>query len=218
MELRATLSQTLKSPAQDSSQEDQDLIRRCLGGEELAWECLVEKYKQLIYSIPVKNGLQQSDAADIFQSVCLNLLESLTSLRDSTKLKTWLITVTVRKCIDFREKMSRGAVTLSEGEADRVVDRRLDISQISLEVEQEQVIREAMKKLPLRCATLIQHLFFDEPRLSYSEIAKRFGVSSNSIGPARDRCLEKLKDILEGARLTLGEAGGLKKSNHEDLR
>ncbi|MFI5174283.1 MAG: RNA polymerase sigma factor [Terriglobia bacterium] len=211
MELRAALSQTLKSPAQDSSQEDQDLIRRCLGGEELAWECLVERYKRLIYSIPIKNGYQSSDAADIFQSVCLDLLESLTSLRDSTKLKTWLITVTVRKCLHLREKMGRETLTLSEGEADLVVDRRSDISRISQEVEQEQIIREAMKKLPLRCATLIQHLFFDEPRLSYSEIAKRFGVSSNSIGPARDRCLEKLKEILEGSGLTLGAANGSKK-------
>ncbi|MBZ5536652.1 MAG: sigma-70 family RNA polymerase sigma factor [Acidobacteriia bacterium] len=217
MELRATVFETLKSTTPGSAADDQELIRRCLNGEELAWECLVERYKRLIYSIPIKNGYQSSDAADIFQSVCLDLLESLGSLRDSTKLKTWLITVTVRKCIDLREKMSREAVTLSEGEADRVVDGRLDISRISLEVEQEQVIREAMKKLPLRCATLIQHLFFDEPRLSYSEIAKRFGVSSNSIGPARDRCLEKLKDILGGAGLTLGEAGGLKKSSHEDL-
>jgi RNA polymerase sigma factor (sigma-70 family) len=211
MELRATLSQALKSPTPESSAGDQELIQRCLNGEELAWECLVERYKRLIYSIPIKNGCQSSDAADIFQSVCLDLLESLPNLRDSTKLKTWLITVTVRKCIVLREKRNREVLTLSEAEADLVVDKRSDISRISLEVEQEQVIREAMKKLPLRCATLIQHLFFDDPHLSYSEIAERFGVSSNTIGPARDRCLEKLKNILEGPAPEVVEENGSKK-------
>jgi RNA polymerase sigma factor (sigma-70 family) len=211
MELRAALSQTLKSPAQDSSQEDQDLIRRCLGGEELAWECLVEKYKQLIYSIPVKNGHQQSDAADIFQSVCLDLLEHLTSLRDSSKLKAWLITVTVRKCLDLRERKRREVPSLSDGEADRIVDRSADLSRISLEVEQEQLIREAMNRLPLRCATLIRHLFFEEPRLPYSEIAARLGVSTQTIGAARDRCLEKLREILENSGLSSRETDGVKR-------
>lgn len=187
------------------------MIRRCLSGEELAWECLVEKYKRLVYSIPIKNGYQPSDAADIFQSVCLDLLENLSGLRDSSKLKAWLITVTVRKCLHLRERMSREAHTLSDEEVDLVVDQRSDLYRISMEVEQEQVIREAMEKLPLRCAILIRHLFFDEPRPSYSEIAERFGVSSNTIGPARDRCLERLRDILEGSGLAVGEANGIKK-------
>jgi RNA polymerase sigma factor (sigma-70 family) len=201
----------MKSSLSESSVDDKDLIRRCLNGEELAWECLVERYKRLIYSIPVKNGYQSSDAADIFQSVCLDLLENLTHLRDTTKLKAWLITVTVRKCLHLRERMNREALSLSEGEADLVVDVRSDLSRIFLEVEQEQVIREAMEKLPLRCAILIRHLFFDEPHLSYSEIAERFGVSSNTIGSTRDRCLEKLKHIVEGSGHGFSEAHGMKK-------
>jgi RNA polymerase sigma factor (sigma-70 family) len=210
MELRADLSQTLKQPTRDSSQEDQDLIRRCLDGEELAWECLVVKYKQLIYSIPIKNGHQQSDAADIFQSVCLDLLKHLTSLRDSSKLKSWLITVTVRKCLELREKKWREVPALLDGEEFHIVDRTADLFRISLEVEQEQLIREAMNRLPLRCATLIRHLFFEEPRLPYSEIAARMGVSTHTIGAARDRCLEKLKEILEDSGLSSRESNGMK--------
>jgi RNA polymerase sigma factor (sigma-70 family) len=210
MELRAALSQTLKQPTRDSSQEDQDLIRRCLDGEELAWECLVVKYKLLIYSIPIKNGHQQSDAADIFQSVCLDLLKHLTSLRDSSKLKSWLITVTVRKCLELREKKWREVPALLDGEEFHIVDRTADLFRISLEVEQEQLIREAMNRLPLRCATLIRHLFFEEPRLPYSEIAARMGVSTHTIGAARDRCLEKLKEILEDSGLSSRESNGMK--------
>ena len=36
---------------------DVRLVKECLSGHEEAWSCLIEKYKALIYSIPVKYGL-----------------------------------------------------------------------------------------------------------------------------------------------------------------
>ena len=42
---------------------DAALVKRCLEGKEEAWSQLIDKYKALIYSIPVKYGMPPQEAA-----------------------------------------------------------------------------------------------------------------------------------------------------------
>jgi len=51
---------------------DESLVALCLKSDQQAWADLIDKYKNLIYSIPIKLGMYD-DAADIFQSVCVDL-------------------------------------------------------------------------------------------------------------------------------------------------
>jgi len=53
-------------------EEDARLIKDCLEGSESAWSALISKYKNLIFSIPMKYGFSRDDAADVFQAVCLD--------------------------------------------------------------------------------------------------------------------------------------------------
>src|SRR5215510_12955239 len=80
------------------SKTDPELVEDCLNGDSAAWEVLVFRYQRLVYSIPVKLGFSQDDAADVFQSICLKLVEKLETLRDHNKLGSWLITATTREC------------------------------------------------------------------------------------------------------------------------
>jgi hypothetical protein len=47
------------------------LVQECLRGKQEAWNELIDRYKNLIYSIPNKYGLSRDEAADIFQAVCM---------------------------------------------------------------------------------------------------------------------------------------------------
>src|SRR5918993_2397679 len=73
---------------------DEQLAAECLNGNEQAWSALIDKYKNLIFSIPIKAGLSREDAGEIFQQVCLKLLSELPSIRDPKCLGAWLIKVT----------------------------------------------------------------------------------------------------------------------------
>jgi DNA-directed RNA polymerase specialized sigma24 family protein len=64
------------------------------------------------------------------------------------------------------------------------------------EVEQEQMVRDAIQLLPARCAELVRMLFFEQPPLPYNELAKRLGLATGSIGFIRGRCLNRLQKIL----------------------
>jgi DNA-directed RNA polymerase specialized sigma24 family protein len=69
--------------------DDSELLTLCLEGDESAWEVLLARYQRLIYSIPIKMGLSPNDAADIFQTVCMRLLKSLSTLRYQDRISSW---------------------------------------------------------------------------------------------------------------------------------
>jgi hypothetical protein len=66
----------------DSARSDEQLVRDCLKGKDSAWSALIFKYKNLIFSIPIRYGFSEEDAADIFQAVCMDLLAELPRLRE----------------------------------------------------------------------------------------------------------------------------------------
>src|SRR6267143_6836040 len=86
---------------------DTRLVRECLSGSEQAWSLLIEKYKALIYSIPVKYGLPPHEAADVFQATCMELLVRLPELREPRALPKWLIQVAYHQCCASKRQSRR---------------------------------------------------------------------------------------------------------------
>jgi RNA polymerase sigma factor (sigma-70 family) len=177
---------------------DSVLVAACLRGEPAAWEALLDRYAALIYSIPLKYGLGEADAADVFQSVCLTLLEKLESLRTPSTLAAWLITTTSRECQALVRRRRR-ELAHATGEPGLAVRTELPEDEL-LALERQRVVRAAVSQLTQRCRELIGALFSDMcPQLSYQELAARLGVPINSLGPTRARCLERLRRLLLAA-------------------
>jgi RNA polymerase sigma factor (sigma-70 family) len=179
-----------------ASASDARLVAECLAGNEQAWSTLIDKYKRLIYSIPVKYRATPEDAADIFQAVCLEMFSELPRLRNAESLRSWLITVTTHKCLHWKRKRE----PLVDGEPDDLAPdlagaaTALDACE---ELEREQILRDAVALLPPRCREMIRLLFYETPPLPYAAVAQRLGLATGSIGFIRGRCLKKLQRTLE---------------------
>jgi RNA polymerase sigma factor (sigma-70 family) len=174
--------------------EDAALVARCLEGDETAWAALIDKYKRLIYAIPFRYGATGDDADDIFQQVCIELYHELEKLRDAGALRPWLITVTARRSLRWKtRRLNRGEVNLEEAPETSACE-----SQVSLEsLERGQMVIEALGRVPPRCRTMIERLFFEDPPRPYGELARELGLARGSIGFIRGRCLDKLRKVLE---------------------
>src|SRR5258707_1100932 len=80
---------------------DAQLVGRCLGGDQEAWNELVEEYSRYVYAIVGKGfRLQGPDAEDAFQDVFLRIYDRLGSLRDPDALRPWIAQLTRRVCLD----------------------------------------------------------------------------------------------------------------------
>lgn len=169
------------------------LVAECLRGNEQAWSALVDRYKDLVFAIPLRYGAPQQDAADIFQAVWLELFNDLARLRDAEALQAWLIRVTTHKCYHWKQRHDSPA-GLEEIEIPAIGKLAHDVLS---QLEREQMLREAIAQLPPRCREMIEFLFFQQPPLPYAEVAQRLKLAPGSIGFIRGRCLKRLKDILE---------------------
>ncbi len=181
-----------------ASWSDDRLVAACRKGDQQAWEALVDKYKNLIFSIPFKLGLYD-DAADIFQAVCLDLLTDLPRLREPRALPKWLMQTCYHKCLQFRRKAEKHAPlaeedveTTPEGASQSILP-----DEMLVQLEEEQMVRNVIAELSPRCERMVRMLFFETPPRPYEEIAKELGIATGSIGFIRGRCLGKLKQQLE---------------------
>jgi RNA polymerase sigma factor (sigma-70 family) len=175
---------------------DTYLVKECLRGNENAWAALIDKYKRLIYSIPVKYQASQEDAADIFQAVCLELFSELPKLRKADSLRSWLITVASHKCQHWKQKLQSVETAGSEAQEETVDENTPVPLEMFEEVEREQMLREAMGRLNPRCQEMIRLLFYETPALPYAEVAQRLGLATGSIGFIRGRCLKRMQQLL----------------------
>ena len=178
----------------DISRQDHLLVQDCLHGNQEAWSALIDKYKNLIFSIPIKRGFPRDDAADIFQTVCLALVSELPRLREPRALPAWLIQTTSHKCFQWQDKSWRSTKLQEEmlsGGSPKVPEELL------AELQREQIVRDAVSELSAQCRRLVELLFYHVPPSSYDDLAVSLEIPKGSVGPTRIRCLEKLRRLLE---------------------
>lgn len=183
--------------ARERNWTDERLVRECRKGNEAAWTALIEKYKNLIFSIPIKFGLAREDSAEVFQAVCVDLLAGLSKLREPKALPKWLMQTSYHHCL--RWKKERLQVFDDPGAPDNLIDKSSEDppEEMIYQVQREQSVREAIASLPQRCNQLVTMLFFQTPPRPYDEIAEELKLATGSIGFIRGRCLKKLRQTLE---------------------
>jgi RNA polymerase sigma factor (sigma-70 family) len=173
------------------------LVRECRDGNQAAWSTLIEKYKNLIFSVPIKFGLSRDDSADVFQAVCLNLLSDLPNLREPRALPKWLMQTTYHKCLLWKKQrltLLEDTTPTEESEVPAVEQLPDELLQ---QLEREQLLRETIGSLSPRCARMVRMLFFEDPPRPYQDVAKELGIATGSIGFIRGRCLKKLRQQLD---------------------
>lgn len=174
---------------------DTRLVKECLAGSEEAWSLLIDKYKALIYSIPVKYGLPAHEAADVFQATCMELLARLPDLREPRALPKWLMQVAYHQCHRWKQQEQR---VVSRDSEDLPVPETPAIAEsLVQQTQEEQMLREAMAALTPQCRRLVELLFFETPARPYAEIAAELGLALGSIGFTRQKCIERLRRHLD---------------------
>jgi RNA polymerase sigma factor (sigma-70 family) len=179
---------------------DLQLVLACRRGDQLAWEKLIRRYQRLIYAIPIRAGLDEDQAAEIFQDVFTTLFQKLNDIEEPEKLHAWLVTTARRKTwriITQSHGAPRSSTEVREQEASTIRDETPLPDEQLLILEEQQRVRTAVLSLDERCRTLLEMLFYSREPASYAEIAASLGIPEGSIGPTRARCLAKLLRMLK---------------------
>lgn len=178
-----------------SEGQNRQLVASAIDGDQAAWNTLVARYTRLVWHVIHGFGsLSPDDRADVHQTVWLQLVERLDTIRDPDKVGAWLATTARNQCIS-RLRSSGGEIP----DPDAVDDVPSDAAtgeQLVLDSERDAALWSAFGTLRVGCQQLLRLLLADPP-FSYDEVAEILDMPRGSIGPTRQRCLQQLRLALD---------------------
>lgn len=176
----------------DASYPLSALVPAARGGDQDAWNAIVERFLPLVEAIVRAHRLSEADGDDVSQTVWLRLVEHLGDLREAAALPGWIRTTARNECL--RLLGARGRVRVVDPQADHGLESVVpDVAGDDLvAAERRQLLREALAELPAARRELLLLLLADPP-VAYEQISARLGIPIGSIGPTRARALEQLR-------------------------
>ena len=133
--------------------------------------------------------------------------DGLAQVRDERALAGWLATIAARTGTRALRRHIRGPVVggeAYESQAARAPDPAAPPEQAAIERERDEAVRAAIASLSERDRLLVHAFFYDPTAPSYAEIGARLGVSPETVGPLRTRCLRRLRAALGDAPAQTG--------------
>ncbi len=143
-----------------------------------------------MWSVARSHRLGDADAADVFQTTWLRLLENIDGLRNPDALSGWLATTARNESLRVLRRQARQIPTEDDKMPEEVV--QADLGERLLTDERDAALWRAFATLSGRCQALLRMLASDPPP-SYEDISSALGMPVGSIGPTRGRCLQHLR-------------------------
>jgi RNA polymerase sigma factor (sigma-70 family) len=169
------------------------LLSLAADGDQAAWDELVERHARLVWAVLRSYRLDDATAADVFQTVWLRLVEQVDRIRDPERLAAWLATTARREALRVLRRGQREAPT--ESVPDHAEPFATAPGDDLVAAEEHAAVLAAFARLPESCQTLLRLLTADPP-LDYRTIAELVDRPIGSIGPTRQRCLDRLRALL----------------------
>ena len=176
------------------------LLHAAAEGDSQAWEQLVDRYADLVWSVCRKLGLNTEDAADVVQLTWLALLENLDRIREPARLAGWLSTTCRRQALSLMRR-SRPTVNVEDTHMERLLGGGPPADEPILTAEQFAILWQTFQQLSDMCQRVLRALVVEaeDGPPSYHAVAAKLGMRVGSLGPTRARCLEQLRKLLDSS-------------------
>lgn len=176
--------------------EDKVLIQQVLKGNNHAFQELVARYQNYVFTIAFRILHSREEAEEAAQDVFLKVYRQLPAFEQKSKFSTWLYTITYRTAIDFSRRRNPGMQSIDDD------DRYLQVAdELGAGPGQEmhaedlrEMLRKALGRLKPIDATVITLFYLQENNVS--EIAGITGLSVSNVKTKLHRIRESLRDQL----------------------
>ena len=165
------------------------LAERAQAGDAVAWRCLVDHLKGVVWKVVLGFDIPDAERQDAFASTFFRLYERLSTVREPEKLPGWIAT-TARNEVYALLRSRRRLVPLDEIP---MAQAQPDTSSDNLlETEIRKALYRAYCELPAEGQAMLRALCADPP-LTYEQIGQLLNMPHGSIGPTRQRYIERLR-------------------------
>ncbi len=177
-------------------EDDVQLIRNILSGDDTAFDLLVEKYQKSVHALVWRKIGDFHYAEEITQDTFLQAYEKLSTLRNPNQFAGWLYVIANRLCIDWMRKKKPAMQSLEDTPMEKIEESsyiyHLSEQQQTRNAERRhEIVKKLLAKLPESERTVMTLFYLGE--MSMQEISKFLGVSVKAISSRLSRARKRLR-------------------------
>ena len=192
--------------AEAAESDDLRLVESLRDGSEWAYEELLTRFQQPVYTLALRLLNNQSEACDVVQEVFLKVFRNVGNFRGQSTLKTWIYRITVNEAHNARRWFFRHRCREVDLDANPketrdwkeiIPDNSRSPFDVAFDSEQHVMIEAALEKInPIFRESVVLRDITD---LSYEEIAGVLGVSLGTVKSRILRGRQALREELAGS-------------------
>ena len=192
--------------AEGAESDDSRLVESLREGSEWAYEELLTRFQQPVYTLALRLLNNQSEACDVVQEVFLKVFRNIGNFRGQSTLKTWIYRITVNEAHNarrwfFRHRRREVELDANPNETrdweEIIPDNSRSPFDAAFDRERHVMIEAALDRInPIFRESVVLRDITD---LSYEEIAGVLGVSLGTVKSRILRGREALREELAGS-------------------
>lgn len=175
---------------------DQHYIDLILKGQANEFAVLVDRYKDMVFSLALKMVKNNEEAEEVAQDTFIKIYTSLKKFKGDSKFSTWIYKIAYNTCLDRlkKSKKEENNISIDEFSIDLIKTMSNALSVLE-DKERKQTIQDCLNLLPKEDNFLLTLFYFDDQNLE--EIAKIMNITANNVKVKLFRSRQKLTIILK---------------------
>jgi RNA polymerase sigma-70 factor (ECF subfamily) len=176
---------------------DRDLITQVLQGNQQSFAVLVERYRNMVFTVAYRLVNNREDAEELAQSAFVKAYRSLADYRGDAKFSTWLYTIVSSLGLSFLRKKRVDTLSMSHEKVQVVAESAGGgFSANTIEIKSRvEMVQKAIGMLGPDDAQVLTLFYKGEQTLD--EIGRIMGIDPNTAKVKLHRARTRLKKIIE---------------------
>ena len=188
-------------------EDDVQLIRRILSGDESAFSALVAKHQKGVHALIWRKVGDFQHAEEITQDVFIQVYKKLGTLKDPKCFAGWLYVIANRLSLNWIQRRKPVMQSLEDTSAVEIEESSYayyveEVRETETTEHRSEVVKELLEKLPESERTVVTLHYLGE--MTVKEIGNFLGVSVNTIKSRLRRGRERLQETASLVREVLG--------------
>ena len=173
-----------------------ELVKKSQLGDKSAFEELVKRHQDLVFSLSFKLTGNRELANDVAQDAFIRAWKAIEKFRGDSTFGTWIYRITVNTAWTLRKKAKKHySLNIEDTQEPVVIDEKKDPELVAINSDLSVVLRKALNQIPLEQRIIVE-LKNIEGR-SHKEIADYLDISVTAAKVRLHRAHQKLRNILE---------------------
>ena len=173
-----------------------ELVKKSQLGDKSAFEELVKRHQDLVFSLSFKLTGNRELANDVAHESFIRAWKAIEKFRGDSTFGTWIYRITVNTAWTLRKKAKKHySLNIEDTQEPVVIDEKKDPELVAINSDLSVVLRKALNQIPLEQRIIVE-LKNIEGR-SHKEIADYLDISVTAAKVRLHRAHQKLRNILE---------------------